>query len=155
MMPAWYNRMNPRERVLSWVVAGTIFVLLNLWILNWILGALGVAHKEMAARRAKLAEQALYVKERDLWTKREEWIGKHQPVLNNPAEASALLDQLSRWLANTMCWSRILQLGPERPLPIIRQSLLPLKLRALGRRWCIFFTTSNGRMLSLYSKMLI
>ena len=64
MMPAWYNRMNPRERVLSWVVAGTIFVLLNLWILNWILGALGVAHKEVAARRAKLAEQALYVKER-------------------------------------------------------------------------------------------
>jgi hypothetical protein len=25
---------------------------------------------------------------------RDEWIGKHQPVLNNPAEASALLDQL-------------------------------------------------------------
>jgi len=88
--------MNPRERVLSWVVAGTIFVLLNLWILNWILGALGVAHKEAAARRAKLTEQALYVKERDLWTKREEWIGKHQPVLNNPAEASALLDQLKQ-----------------------------------------------------------
>src|SRR5207244_8588235 len=93
MMPAWYNRMNPRERVLSWVVAGTIFVLLNLWILNWIMGALGVADKEVAARRAKLVEQALYVKERDLWTKREEWIGKHQPVLNNPAEASALVDQ--------------------------------------------------------------
>src|SRR5207244_11887833 len=82
------------ERVLEWVVAGTIFVLLNLWILNWIMGALGVADKEVAARRAKLVEQALYVKERDLWTKREEWIGKHQPVLNNPAEASALLDQL-------------------------------------------------------------
>jgi hypothetical protein len=96
MMPAWYNRMNPRERVLSWVVAGTIFVLLNLWILNWILGALGVAHKEVAERRAKLAEQALYVKEADLWTKREEWIGKRQPVLNNPAEASALLDQLKQ-----------------------------------------------------------
>jgi hypothetical protein len=88
--------MNPRERVLSWVVAGTIFALLNLWILNWILGALGVAHKEVTARRAKLAEQALYVKERDLWNKREEWIRKHQPVLNNPAEASALLDQLKQ-----------------------------------------------------------
>ena len=96
MMPAWYTRMNPRERVLSWVVAGTVFVLLNLWILNWILGALGVAQKEVAERRAKLAEQALYMNERDLWTKREEWIGKHQPVLNNPAEASALLDQLKQ-----------------------------------------------------------
>jgi hypothetical protein len=85
--------MNSRERVLSWVVAGTIFVLLNLWILSRILGALSDARKETATRRAKLAEQALYVKERDLWTKREEWIRKHQPVLNNPAEASALLDQ--------------------------------------------------------------
>jgi len=94
MMPAWYNRMNPRERVLSWIVAGTVFVLLNLWILSRILGALGGAHKEVVERRATLAEQALYVKERDLWTKREEWIRKHQPVLKDPAEASALLDQL-------------------------------------------------------------
>jgi hypothetical protein len=94
MMPAWYQRLNPRERVLSWVVSGTIFALLNLWIVSRILGALGDARKEAATRQAKLAEQALYVKERDLWTKREEWISKHQPVLNNPAEASALLEQL-------------------------------------------------------------
>jgi hypothetical protein len=94
MMPAWYNRMNPRERVLSLIVAGTVFVLLNLWILNWILGAVSSAQKEMAARKSKLAEQALYVKERDLWTKREDWLQKHQPELKDPAEASALLDQL-------------------------------------------------------------
>jgi hypothetical protein len=94
MMPAWYQRMNPRERVLSWIVAGTIFVLLNLWILSWILGAVSGAHKQVVARQAKLTEQTVYVKERDLWTKREEWIRNHQPVLKNPAEASALLDQL-------------------------------------------------------------
>src|SRR6266542_2734480 len=52
------------------------------------------AQKQIAARRATLAEQALYVKERDLWTKRDEWIRQHQPILKNPAEASALLDQL-------------------------------------------------------------
>src|ERR1700745_3169157 len=94
MIPAWYQRMNPRERLLSWIVAGTVFVLLNLWILSWIFGALGGARKELEARRATLAEQALYVKERDLWTKRDEWIRKHQPALQNPAEASTLLDQL-------------------------------------------------------------
>ena len=99
MMWAWYHRMNPRERVLSWIVAGTIFVLLNLWILSRIFGGVGGSQKEVVARRAKLAEQALYIKERDLWNKREEWIRKHQPVLNNPAEASALLDQL-REVAN-------------------------------------------------------
>lgn len=94
MMPAWYLRMNPRERVLSWIVAGTVFVLLNLWVLSSVMGAVGTAQKEVANRRSKLAEQALYVKERDTWTKRDEWIRKHQPVLTNPAEASALLDQL-------------------------------------------------------------
>jgi hypothetical protein len=94
MIPAWYHRMNPRERVLSWIVAGTIFVLVNLWMLSRILGALSGAQNEAATSRAKLAEQALYMKERELWTKREEWIRKHQPVLTNPAEASALLDQL-------------------------------------------------------------
>jgi len=94
MMPAWYQRMNPRERLLSWIVAGTVFVLLNLWILSWIFGALGNTRRELAARRATLTEQALYVKERDTWMKRDEWIRQHQPVLKNPAEASALLDQL-------------------------------------------------------------
>jgi hypothetical protein len=86
--------MNPRERVLAWVAAGTVFALLNLFILDWIFGALASAQKQMAARKATLAEEDLYVKERDLWTKRDQWIRKNQPSLKNPAEASALLDQL-------------------------------------------------------------
>ena len=96
MMPAWYERMNQRERVLSWIIAGTMFVLLNLLILSWIFGALGSARAELAARKTALAEQALYIKERDLWTKRDEWIRQRQPILKNPAEASALLDQLKQ-----------------------------------------------------------
>jgi hypothetical protein len=94
MMPGWYQRMNPRERVLSLIVAGTLIVLLNLWLLSWVLAAVGSAQKELGTRRSKLAEQALYIKERDMWTKRDDWVRQHQPALRNPAEASALLDQL-------------------------------------------------------------
>ena len=94
MMPAWYQRMNPRERVLSWIVAGTVAVLLNLWILSSLWGAVASAQKEFGTRRSKLAEQAVYVKERDTWTKRDEWMRQHQPTLKDPAEASALLDQV-------------------------------------------------------------
>ncbi len=94
MMPAWYERMNPRERVLSWIVASSLFVVVNLLILSWIFGALGRARSELATRKATMAEQALYMKERDLWIKRDEWIQQHQPTLKNPAAASALLDQL-------------------------------------------------------------
>jgi hypothetical protein len=96
MMPAWYDRLNPRERVLSWIVAASVFVLVNLFILNWIFGALGRARSDLGARKATLTAQALYVKERDVWTKRDEWIRQHQPTLKNPAEASALLDQLKQ-----------------------------------------------------------
>lgn len=96
MMPAWYERMNQRERLLSWIVAGAVIVLVNLVILSWLFGALGRARSELAARKAALAEQAVYVKERDLWTKRDQWLREHQPTLKNPAEASVLLDQLKQ-----------------------------------------------------------
>ena len=67
MTLAWYQRMNRRERLLSWIVAGTLLVLLNLWILSSLLGAIGGAQRELATLRGKLAEQALYAKERDTW----------------------------------------------------------------------------------------
>jgi hypothetical protein len=96
MIPAWYERMNPRERALSWIITGVLFVVLNLFILSWIFGALGRARSELAIRKSTLAEQALYVKERAMWIKRDEWIRQNQPTLKNPAEASALLDQLKQ-----------------------------------------------------------
>ncbi len=99
MIPAWYKRMNPRERVLAWIVGGTAIVLLNLVILSWLFSALGRARTELAARKTARAEQAIYVKEQDLWIKRDQWIQQHQPMLKNPAEASVLLDQLKQGAA--------------------------------------------------------
>ena len=99
MIPAWYKRMNPRERVLAWIVGGTAIVLLNLVILSWLFSALGRARTELAARKTARAEQAIYVKEQDLWIKRDQWIRQHQPTLRNPAEASVLLDQLKQGAA--------------------------------------------------------
>jgi len=94
MIPAWYERMNRRERILSWIVAGALIVLLNLVIWSWLFGALGRAGTQLATRQAARAEQAVYIKERDLWTKRDQWLTQHQPVLKNAAEASTLLDQV-------------------------------------------------------------
>ena len=94
MMPAWYERMNQRERMLSWVVAGVLFALLNLFIWSWLFGAIGRARAELASRNMARKEQAVYLKERPLWTKRGEWLQQHQPALKNAAEASSLLDRL-------------------------------------------------------------
>ena len=117
MIPAWYQRMNPRERLLSLIVAGIVGVLLNLWILSWIFGAVGATRKELATRKATLAEQALYMKERDLWMKRDEWIRQHQPTLKNPAEASALLDQLKEVAEKYNILVDNPQIGPGETTP--------------------------------------
>ena len=117
MIPAWYQRMNPRERLLSLIVGGIVVVLLNLWILSWIFGALGATRKELATRKATLAEQALYMKERDLWIKRDEWIRQHQPSLKNPAEASALLDQLKEVAEKHNILVENPQIGPGETTP--------------------------------------
>ena len=44
MMPAWYLRMNQRERLLAVSVAGIVFLLINLWIWSALFGMAGKAH---------------------------------------------------------------------------------------------------------------
>ncbi len=117
MIPAWYQRMNPRERLLALIVAGIVVVLLNLWILSWIFSTLGGARRELATRKATTTEQALYVKERDLWMKRDEWIRQHQPTLKDPAEASALLDQLKEVAGKYNILVENPQIGPGETTP--------------------------------------
>ncbi len=89
---AWYEKLSRRERLLSLTVASLVFVVLNLLIWSWLFGALGRARTELAERKSTRAQQAVYMQERDLWVKREEWIKKHQPVLTGPGEASKLLE---------------------------------------------------------------
>jgi hypothetical protein len=94
MTLAWYERMNRRERLLSWVEAGAVFLLLNIFLWSWLLGAIGRARSELATRKAAHAEEAVFMRERALWEKRDQWLRQHQPSLKSAAEASTLLDQL-------------------------------------------------------------
>ena len=92
----WYERMNRRERVLSLLVAGTIFVLLNLAIWSWLSGAIGRSRRELAQRKAARSESAVFIKERAVWEKRDQWLRQHQPVMKSAADASTLLDELKQ-----------------------------------------------------------
>jgi hypothetical protein len=96
MIPAWVTRMNRRERLLAFAVAGAAFALFTFLIWSWLFGAIGRARTELATRHQMRKEQAVYMKERDLWTKRDEWLQKHQPTFKNAAEASTLLDELKQ-----------------------------------------------------------
>jgi hypothetical protein len=96
MLPAWYGRMNRRERILVLAVATMVFALFNILIWSWLFGALGRASADLASRQTTRKEQAVYMTERDLWTKRDEWLQQHQPAMKNAAEASTLLDELKQ-----------------------------------------------------------
>lgn len=96
MMPAWYQRMNQRERILAAIVAAAIFLLLNLYVWGKLFGALDKARADLVARQNTRKVQEVYIKERDLWEKRAQWLKEHQPVLKGPGEASTLLDQVKQ-----------------------------------------------------------
>lgn len=93
MIRKWFEQMNKRERMLALSVAGIVFVLINFFVWSWVLGAIGRAHTELAARRTQSKEQAIYMKEREMWTKRDQWLQQHQPPFKGAGEASTLLEQ--------------------------------------------------------------
>ena len=94
MMPALFARMNRRERVLSMLVGGALFLLVNWMIWSWLLGSLEQTRSSLAARKSARAQQSVFLKERSMWEKREAWLKKEQPTLKGPGEASTLLDQV-------------------------------------------------------------
>lgn len=96
MIPAWYQRMNRRERLLAGMVAGVVFVVLNLLIWSALLSAIGRTQTELAKRKAMRKTQTVFIEERELWKKREAWLKDHQPVLKSPGEASTLLEQVKQ-----------------------------------------------------------
>ena len=94
MMPAFIERMNRRERVLSLLVGGTIFLLVNWFVWSWLLGTLDQTRTTLAARKSARQQQSVFLKERGMWEKREAWLKKNQPQLKGPGDTSTLLDQV-------------------------------------------------------------
>ena len=96
MIPAWFQRLNPRERVLSLIVAGALFLLVNYLIWSSLLGMLTKTRADLASRDALRAQQNVFLKERKVWEKRADWLKKRQPSLQSPAEASTLLEEVQK-----------------------------------------------------------
>jgi hypothetical protein len=95
-LPMWWTRMSARERMLSLGVGAVVFLLFNFLVWSWLLGAIKETRTQLATMAAKRKEQTVFMQERDLWTKRQQWLQQHQPVVKSPAEASTLLDQLKQ-----------------------------------------------------------
>lgn len=96
MMPGWVQRMNRRERLLATIVAGGVFLLINLYVWGKLFGTLDQTRQDLVDRRNTRRVQEVYIKERALWEKRAQWLKERQPVLKGPGEASTLLDEIKQ-----------------------------------------------------------
>jgi hypothetical protein len=94
MIEKWLSRLNQRERMLAFVVAGILFLLINVIIWSTLLGMSSGARSTYAEERQQRAEQKAYLEGEKMWQRRAEWLKKRQPKSNNPAEASSLLTQV-------------------------------------------------------------
>ena len=93
---AAYQRMSRREQIMTLAIAGLLFVLINLFVWRLLLGSISSSRRELAARRATRNEQTVYLRERELWKSRDEWLKKTQPDMKGAEEASNLLEQLKQ-----------------------------------------------------------
>jgi len=96
MIAQLLQRMSRRERILAGLVATVVFVLLNLFLWSWLLGATHDSRAEVAKRTQTHTEQTVYLRDGDLWARREQWLREHQPPFRGASDASALLDQLKQ-----------------------------------------------------------
>jgi hypothetical protein len=96
MIAAWYQRLSQRERYLSAIVGGGLFLLINWLIWSKLLSSMDQARTDLAARRNTRKMQEVFIRERTLWDKRAQWLKEHQPALKGPGEASTLLDQIKQ-----------------------------------------------------------
>jgi len=95
-LTAAFMRLSQRERLMTLVVSAILFLLVNIFIWRMVLGSISNSQRELAARKSTRAEQIVYMKERDLWAKREQWLEKTQPPMKGAEEASTLLDQVKQ-----------------------------------------------------------
>jgi type II secretory pathway component PulM len=93
---AAYQRMNQRERMMTLAIAAVLVLLINMFVWKSVFGTINSSRRELASRKATRSEQTVYMKERELWAKRDQWLQKTQPTLKGAEEASTLLDQLKQ-----------------------------------------------------------
>jgi len=93
---AAYLRMNRREQIMTLAITGFLFVLINLFVWKLLLGNISNSRRDLAVRKATREQQNVYMRERELWAKREQWLEKTQPTMKGAEEASTLLDQVKQ-----------------------------------------------------------
>lgn len=100
-MNASLAKMSFRERVLFGVVAGTVFLMVNLFGVSGFFKRQSVLKAEIVSKRSALESAQRLVSERGLWEQRDAWLKQAQPTLTNQGSAGVeLLDHIKEVAKN-------------------------------------------------------
>ena len=92
---AWFHRLSRRERLLTLLVGGAVFVILNLAAIRFLLSTYSDLSDRYAEGRRNLLLLRALAGEQDTWNQRNDWLKSTQPVLTNRNRAgTALYEQL-------------------------------------------------------------
>ena len=80
--------MSAREKILATIVGGTVFLLINLFLIDFFLGNHRRLRADMAAKALRVREMAKLLSEKELWEQRDGWLKQTQPRLANERVAS-------------------------------------------------------------------
>ncbi len=92
---AFYERLSPRERLLTLIVGGAVFFVVNVIVLSMLLKSFGQGRRDYAEKAQQVKLQQIFAGEEPMWKQRMGWIKTKQPPLANRDRAGTeLLDQV-------------------------------------------------------------
>ena len=115
---AWFHRLTRRERILTLLVGGAVFVIINLLAIRFLLDAYSELTSHYAEDRRNLLLLRALSEQQGTWTQRNDWLKATQPVLTNRDRAStALYEQLQGIARNQQVIVNALQIKPLATTP--------------------------------------
>ena len=97
---AFYHRLNSRERVLLLIVGGSVAFIVNLILLSVLLRNSRELGQQYTEKTQELDRENLFAAQKAaLWTPRNDWLKKTQPVLDKPGLAGSQLLEIVQGIA--------------------------------------------------------
>ena len=113
---AFYERLSPRERVLTLIVGGAVFIVLNIVVLSMLLKSFSQGRRDYAEKAQQVKLQQIFASEEPMWKQRMGWVKTKQPPLANRDRAGTeLLDQVQGVARN----NQVILTNPQiKPAPL-------------------------------------
>jgi hypothetical protein len=111
-------RLSPREQVLASIVAGALFLIINVAIIGTGIARQAELRNKLRSRSSEWKTMQTLLEQRELWASRDAWIQQNQPKLENASRAGAeLLDFVKKIAQENGVALENPQIGVAEPAP--------------------------------------